>query len=120
MIENIISKRKMKWRNINVDIDKNSRIKPIIRWISKECDLVRMVEYTYYFFAFTIERTQNRLNTCPRWFLDEDDVKFWIDFEDSVNNKIILTNILRENFDILTNYIEEPLTAEWIDLVLFS
>ena len=66
MIENIILKRKTKRGNMNVDINKDSRIGPIVGWISREYNPVGMVRYTYYFFAFTIEWTWNRLNICPR------------------------------------------------------
>ena len=33
-------------------------------------------------------------------------------FEDCVDSKIVLTNVLREDFDILTNHAENLLIAE--------
>ena len=63
--------------------------------------------------------------------MDKDNVKFWMGFENDVDDEVVLTNILWkdfdvftnilwEDFDVLTNHAEELLTAEQIDLVLFS
>ena len=57
MIVNVISKRKTKRGNTNVDINKDSRIGPIVRWVPREHDPVRVVRYVHYFFAFAIEWT---------------------------------------------------------------
>ena len=46
--------------------------------------------------AFTIFGTRNRPNSSSRWFLNEDNIKAEIDFKNSVNNEIILLNILRK------------------------
>ena len=35
-----------------------------------------------------------------RWFLDEDNVKRQVRFKNGVNDKVILANILRIDFDI--------------------
>jgi len=40
----------------------------------------------------------------PRQFLDEDDVKSILHFKNDVDDEVVLTNVLRENFDILRNY----------------
>ena len=52
--------------------------------------------------------------------MDENDVEGMLCFKNSVDDKVILVNVLRENFDILQNYAWILSTAEWINCFLFS
>ena len=63
-----------------------------------------MVGHSYQFFALFVFRTWYRVYERPRGFLDENDIGSTLCFKNGVNNKIVLTNVLRENFDILQNY----------------
>ena len=64
---------------------------------------------------FTIWRAGNGVNSGPRGFLDEDNVKRRIDFWDGVNEKGVFTNILRKDFDIFKNHIVRAFINEQID-----
>ena len=43
IVKNVIIKRKLKKWNTNININKNSWIVPVVGWVSREHNLVRMV-----------------------------------------------------------------------------
>jgi len=70
--------------------------------------------------AFTVLRAGNRPNSCPRWLLDEDNIKVVIDFEYGVDNEVILSNFLREDLQVLHNHIVLLFTAEQVEFFQLS
>ena len=103
--------------DVNIDYDSGGVV--ILRGISGKCSLVRVIGHSYPFFALWVQRTQYGLYERPRQFLDEDDVKSILHFKNDVDDEVVLTNVLRENFDILRNYAWMSFTAEWINYFLF-
>ena len=72
-------------------------------WVSGKDSPVRMVRNTYEFFFFAI-RAWNCPYVRPRWLLDEDNTKQELCLKDSIDNKVVLTNILRKDTKIFQNY----------------
>jgi len=70
--------------------------------------------------AFVVLRAGNGPNGCPRWFLDEDNIKIVIDFEYGVDNEVVLSNILREDLQVFHNHIILPFTAEQVEFFQLS
>ena len=120
IIKYVLSKRKPKRRHSDVDVGYNSRWVIYICRISRECYPIRMIGYSYQFFSFLISWTWYGAYYWPRQFLNEYDIIWIASFKYSVNNKIVLVNILWENSDFLYNHISAVFTAEWIDCLLFS
>ena len=57
----------------------------------------------------------------PRWFLDENNVELWLSLEYSVDDEVVLANILWKDIKISQNHICcLSLSKEQIDLTLFS
>ena len=101
MVKYVLLKKKPKRRHSNVDVGYDSRWVTYICRISGECYLVRMVKYFYQFFFFFIHWTWYRVYWGLRWFLNEYDVIQIMSFKYGINDKIVLVNILRENFNVL-------------------
>jgi len=47
--------------------------------------------------------------------LDEYDVKAFIDFKYGIDEKVILSNVLREYLQVFQNHIAMPFTAEQVE-----
>jgi len=62
--------------------------------------------------TFVVLKAGNRPNSCPRWFLDKNNIKIVIDFKYGVDNKVVLSNVLREDLQVLHNHITLPFTVE--------
>jgi len=52
--------------------------------------------------------------------LDEDDIEIGVNLENSIHNKIVFSNILRKDFNIVDNYILALFTAEQVEVLQFS
>ena len=75
----------------------------------------------YEVFAFAIQCAGNFTNDRPRGFLDKDYVEVWLDLENSVDDEIVLANVLWKNLEVFQNHIFcLLLSVERIDLILFS
>jgi len=74
-----------------------------------------VVGNTYQGNAFTVFGAGNRPNSCPRQFLDKDNVKIVIDFEYGVDNKVVLSNVLRKDLQVLHNHIVLPFIAGQVE-----
>ena len=80
-----------------------------------------MMNSSYKVFAFTIQYAGDFTNDRPRRFLDKDYVKVWLGLENSIDNEIVLANVLWKNLEVFQNHIfYSPLSVERIDLILFS
>ena len=81
VINNVFAKWKSKRWKSDIYIYDDSR--EVIHQIgfSSKGKLVCVVGNTYQRNAFTVLRAGNRPNSCPRWFLDEDNIKIVIDFK---------------------------------------
>jgi len=86
---------------MNVDICDDSRRVISMSWISGEYGPVRMIGNTYKFFPFRAVQAWNRSYTGPRWLLDEYYVKKELCFDNSIDDKIFLMNILKKDMNVL-------------------
>jgi len=102
--------------------NKKDNSRRVIHWIrfSSKGKPVWVVGNAYQRNAFTVLRAGNRPNSCPRWFLDEDNIKVVIDFEYGIDNKVVLLNVLREDLQVFHSHIMLPFTAEWVEFFWFS
>ena len=105
IVKYILSWKKTKWRQSDVDIGYSSGWVTYIQGVSRECNPVRIIGYFYQFFAFLIYWTWYGTYKGPRWFLNKDDVIRIICFKYNIDDKVVLANILRENFDVFQNHI---------------
>ena len=60
-----------------------------------------MIMDSYKFFSLLVVWIQNWSNIILRQFLDEDDIKGWLCLKDSVNNEVVLVNVLRKYVNFL-------------------
>ena len=120
MIKNVFAKWKMKRWKSDIYIYNDSR--RVICWIrfSSKDKPVWMIGYAYHGNAFTVHWARNRPNSCLGWFLDEDNVKIVINLEYSVDNEVVLSNILREYLQVFYNHITLLFTTEWIEFFQLS
>ena len=100
MIVDILAKSKMKWGEMDIDEHDNSRRVIDMSWVSGEGSLVGIVGNVYKFFSIFVVKTWNWLYVRPRWLLDEDNIKWGICLENSVDDEIVLVNILRKNMNV--------------------
>ena len=102
-----------KWKS-DINIYDDSR--GVIQWIgfSSKDKLIWVIWNAYQRKTFTVFWAGNWPNSCLRQFLDEDNIKIVVDFKDSVDNEIILSNILRKNLQVLHNHIVSLFMAEQI------
>ena len=76
---------------------------------------------SYEVFVFATQCARDFTNDKPREFLDKDYVKVWLGLKNSVNDEMVLANVLWKNFEIFQDYIFcSLLSVERIDLILFS
>ena len=118
MIKNVFAKRKTKRGNSNIDIGDNFQQVLRICWISKECNLIRMIGNVYQILPFFVRRTRNRSYDWPKQLLNEYNVEIYLCFQNSVSKQVVFLDILRKNIEIPYNHICILLIAEWIDLAL--
>jgi len=59
-----------------------------------------------------VSRARDGANGGPRQFLDEDDIEIEVNLKNSIHNKIVFSNILQKDFDIVENHILALFTAE--------
>ena len=75
---------------------------------------------SYEVFAFATQCAGDFTNDKLREFLDKDYVKVWLGLKNSVNNEMVLANVLWKNFEVFQDHIFcSPLSVERIDLILF-
>ena len=118
--DNIFAKREVKrWKS---DVDVNNDSWGVIHWIgfSSKGKPIWMIHNAYQRNTFTVFWTGNWPNSCSRWLLDEDNIKIVVDFENSVDDEVVLLNVLQKNLQILQNHIVLPFTAEWIKFFQLS
>jgi len=73
-----------------------------------------MMNSSYEVFAFAIQCAGDFTNDRLRGFLDKDYVKVWLGFKNSIDDKIVLVNILWKNLEVFQNHIFcLPLSVEW-------
>ena len=101
MIVDILAKSKMKWGEMDIDENDNSRRVIDMSWVSGEGSLVGIVGNAYKFFSIFVVKTWNWSYVRPRWLLDEDNIKWGICFENSVDDEIVLVNVLRKDMNVL-------------------
>ena len=78
-----------------------------------------MIKSSYDCFTFLTYRTRDRAYGQPRRFLDEDNVKILVDFQQHISEDFVFTNILGKHLYVFQNYASWPLTTEQINLLLF-
>ena len=100
MIVDILAKSKMKWGEMDIDEHDNSRRVIDMSWVSGEGSLVRIVGNAYKFFSIFVVKTWNWLYVRPRWLLDEYNIKWVICLENSVDDEIVLVNVLRKDMNV--------------------
>jgi len=84
VVDNVFTKRKTERQKSDVDINSDSwEVICQVRSSSK-CEPIGMVRNTYQRNTFTVFWTGNGPNGCPRWFLNEDNVKVIVDFKDQI------------------------------------
>jgi len=81
----------MERRKSDIDINDNSWRVISWTWFSSKGKPIRMIRN-----VFAILWAGNGSECSLWWFLDEYDIKALIDFKNSVDEKVILSNILRE------------------------
>ena len=86
----------------------------------KKSKPIWMILNTNQIFPFTISYTGNRANSCLGWFLNKDNIKFKLCFENCIHNQIVFLDILRKYFYIFDNHALMLSTDEWIDCFQFS
>ena len=100
MIVDILAKSKMKWGEMDIDEHDNSRRVIDMSWVSGEGSLVGIVGNAYKFFSIFVVKTWNWSYVRPRWLLDEDNIKWEIYLENSVDDEIVLVNVLRKDMNV--------------------
>ena len=70
----------------------------------KKSKPIWMILNTNQIFPFTISYTGNRANSCLGWFLNKDNIKFKLCFENCIHNQIVFLDILRKYFYIFDNH----------------
>jgi len=110
----------MKRRESDVDIYKNSRGVICQVGFSSKDEPVWVIRNAYQRNAFTVLWAGNRSNGCPRQFLDKDNVKVIVDFENQIDNKVILLDILWKKLQVFQNYIVLAFTVKQIEFLLVS
>ena len=94
--DNIFAKREVKrWKS---DVDVNNDSWGVIHWIgfSSKGKPIWMIHNAYQRNTFTVFWTGNWPNSCSRWLLDEDNIKIVVDFENSVDDEVVLLNVLQK------------------------
>lgn len=88
------AKRKTKEKKSNINI--NNDFWKVICQIkfSGKSKPIGIVNNIHQRNIFTILWAKNKPNYCLRWFLDKDNIEIVINFKNSINNKVILSNIL--------------------------
>ena len=94
MINNILVKRETKREKSDINEHNDS-------WAVAHCDRfsgksepVRVINDPYQWVAFTVGQAWDGLQSCPGWFLDEDNVKVEMGFKDYVDNEVVFSDIL--------------------------
>ena len=102
VVDNVFIERKTKGQKSGVDINSNSW--GVICWVrfSSKHEPIGMVRNAYQRNAFAVFWTGNKPNSCPRQFLNEDNVEAMVNFEDRVDNEIILLNVFVKRFSSLS------------------
>ena len=120
VVDDVLIKRKIKRQKSDVDINSNSW--GVVCWVgfSSKHEPIGIVRNAYQRNAFTVFWTGNRPNSCPRRFLNEDNVKVMVNFEDQVDNEIILLNILWKDFQVFQNHISIVFTIKRVEFLLVS
>ena len=120
VVNNVFSKWKPKRQKSDVNIYNNSG--GVICWdgFSNKGEPVWVVRNTYQGSTFTVLWTGNRPNGCPRWFLNEDNVKVIVDFKNQTDNEVIFLNILWKNLQIFQNHILLAFVVEQVEFLLVS
>ena len=84
----------MKRRKSNIDEYNDSwAVIYCIRFSDKDKP-VRVISNSYQQNVFTIGKARDRSYCCPGWFLNENDIKVVVNFEDCVNDEIIFLDVL--------------------------
>ena len=97
VVNNVFLKWKTKGQKSDVNIYNDSGgVICQVEFSSKD-EPVWVVRNAYQENAFIVLWTGNRPNGCTRWFLDEDNVKVTVDFEDRANNEVIFPDVLWKN-----------------------
>ena len=117
----IMSDHKEKWRDERqILIYCNSGGIWSVRGGTSEKQPIRMINSFYEVFAFAIQCAGDFTNDRPRRFLNKDYIEVWLNLENSIDDKMVLANVLWKNLEVFRNHIFcLPLSVEWIDLILF-
>ena len=83
-------------------------------------NLVWIVRNIYYFVFFFTTWTWNGMNSWLRQFLNKNDIKISVSFQNYIGKKLILLNILQKKLDVFNNHTWLPLMVEQIDCFLIS
>ena len=120
VVNDVFSKWKPKRQKSDVNIYNNSG--EVICWVgfSSKGKPVWVDRNTYQGSTFTVLWTRNRPNSCPRWFLDKDNVKVTVDFKDWADNEVIFLDILWKNLQIFQNYILLAFAVKQVEFLLVS
>ena len=111
----------MKRWETNINIYCNSGGSRSVHRGTSEKQPITVMNSSYEVFVFAIQCAGNFTNDRPRGFLNKDYVKVWLDLENSVDDEIVLTNVLWKNLEVFQNYIfYSLLSVKRINLILFS
>ena len=105
---------------MNIDIGNDSREVTIKIGISREGKPVGMIRNADKLLSILIAKAYDWTYVGPRQFLDKYDVKSRMSFEDSVDYKVVLAKFLRKDVNLFQNHTWILLTAEQIEVLLFS
>jgi len=79
---------------MNVDISNDSRRVTRLHAKLGKCHPVRVIWDSYQLVSFTVSRAQNRSQNRLRWFLDDNDIKCKPRFKNSIDNEVVLVNVI--------------------------
>ena len=118
----IMSNHKEKWRDERqILIYCNSGGSRFVHGGISKKQPIRVMNSFYEVFAITIQYAGDFMNDRPRRFLNKDYIEVWLNLENSIDDKMVLANVLWKNLEVFQNHIFcLLLSIEQINLILFS
>ena len=100
-------------REMCVDIQNDIKVFIVIVWRSGESNPVGMAAI-----AIFVRETWYSVNKCPRRFLNKNNIKVFICFQNIIHKSSVLTNILQKDLEILKSYLD--VTHGWTNWLVFG
>ena len=79
---------------MDVNVQNDLRVIIVVWWNSGKDNPIQIIRSFYNDFAFFTQWTWNGSNGWSRRFLDENDVKVFIDFQHYISKEFVFSNIL--------------------------